>query len=708
MREDGWKELKSGAAGDATKKLRERLLYDDGARTDEQGRPVDRYGDPIKPDGEDDCKGLNRPPHSHARGGLSDEDASRRYGASVQAHGTAAAPSGESGGIAGVPVKHLGILLVLLAIAFVGWLFRAEVRGVAAWGMALARGENARLDANAPGLSRLLHMYKPYSREEFLALCCGGDLESVRRVLEKQPELQQPGPGGETLLHALAGSNADPKVLAFVARGSGGAAQLNARDQAGRTPLHLAAASDSDCAVALTLRGLGADPLVRDKDGRTAVRVLLENWGGMPRSITREERGKFDKYGYRVRDPFGREKNASKFVSIASQVDGLEGKRYFTLLAEARIRARDAGVTLPMAAGDVVGPPPDPMADIMRNVNDPMGRSREKAAPLWKSLSLREGSGAAMAKLKCLLPEAYPGSIGYFSTLLDDTRGTGAAQKGEAPLSQEWGGWDIPPAARLALLMQALRERLPQKQTGPRPPFAGSDAATNAALASVRERGDSADARDPLLLAWLLLDSEDGQRPASIGKKNLRLDISAADLEKDPSRPGDEKKNREELSNLRALRAALPPELWRGAGQVLVASAYAAEKRGERFLMLPKNVKEAGGPDFIRTWGCLDRKDQSAPLTRVLDLSAGADPDLAAAMVALVLRSGPRSAVRDKDGTSPLEYARKKGAPASVLALLEKAPQAPATVAPEVPAPKAAPERPGPGSPGGSQRSLRI
>jgi hypothetical protein len=609
--------------------------------------------------------------------------------------------------------------LVVLGLVGLGWLFRDDARGLVRWAAARLSGEDVALASRAPRLARALHFNKPYTREEFLALCESGSVESVSRVLQKQPDILEDSGGppfihrlaardvsgpvlrlvlpnlgaesvgapdseGRSALHVIVSRNGRPDgVIAFIGAMDEGA--VNARDAEGRTALHLAAGSPAAPAVVLALRGRGADPALRDKAGNTALDALLQTWGGMPRSLTGGERDTFGKFGFNVHDPFATLRNGrptSTFVSVDSQVDDPELKRYFTLLAAAGVTARKGGARMPdMASGDSVTPPPSPLQDVMSTMGGGAGarmqeRSRVKGEPLWKSVALQNGTGAAVAKIKCLLPEAYPASLNHFSKML-------AGGKDAPSLEAEWSGWDAPAAVKAAVMIQALRERL-NARTGKNGNRPGQSFDIRGFTRTIRERGDAPGARNPLLMTLLLLDT------APFGEKKDALHPSP------PPPAGREEKNTaapsakatqgagagqpEELSHLVALRAALPRDIWRRVGHHLVAAAYVADKAGEGdwgAYFMPGRLRKAGGVKGLRTWGGNDAADASEPMMNVLAVCREVTPDAAAAMVALLLRSGAESTAADRNGRTPLEAAQEYGAPAKVLALLRNAPPAP-------------------------------
>ena len=627
-----------------------------------------------------------------------------------------------------VPKKHFIIAFCILGLVCFGWLFKKEVRGVASWAVAAAQGKDVPLSARAPGLAGLFRFNKPYAWDEFLAVCRKGGGEAVRKILDKQPELMRAPDGvpllhilalqgaspdvllavgartddaavqardaeGRTLLHLLASGGVDPTVLR--ALGGRNAEQwVNARDKEGRTPLHIAAGSTANPSLVLAFRGMGASPALRDNAGRIPLDYLLETWGGMPRSVTGEERKKFSEYGYNVAVPFSRRKDGSmetKFVTIAEQVGDTEGKRYFTLFAEAHNMARESGFSSPdLATGDLVGRPPNKEMEMMQsfgmNTMDRMReRNRPKGSPLWKAVTLADGTGAAMAKFKCLYPEAYPTTVNAFSAAL-------AGKEKEPSFEVEWDAWDVPATVRLALMMQMIQERLQRGKPQANKPNAFTFGGGNmmaTAMQSYREVGDAPQARNPLLMVWTLLEYDRKGAPGIPAS----LNVSPTPPPKNEKGEGKAKQIKE-LPNLRGLHARLPREVWQETGRHLVAAAYVSEKNQDGQWgggMMPPDVKKAGGLASLRLWGNEDRTDPAEPLRRVLDVSASVAPELAEAMAALVLRSGPQSAARGKDGKTPLEYAGSlpKAVPGRVKALLRAVPvyEPPAAV-PERPAPR--------------------
>lgn len=626
MSDQGWKELDANKEKqEAERKLRDRLMYGQKERRDAEGRLVDRYGQVIVDDSE------QRRPDMHNMAG----------GAALGHH--------DQQGKAGVPGSHLFILLVLVALAFIGWFFRMEVRGLVRWGMDGAQGGGKGLSAYAPKFAGIVRGNAPYSAEEFLAVCGGEDFEQAAQILKKQPGLLEPDAEGRTLLHRAVPLLTAPAMLK-VLFDAGGSAHVNARDKAGRTPLHSMAESGKNLSILLLLRGAGADATVRDAQGLTPLAVLLRSGGGMPKALTKEESDKFSRFGHRVRDLAGGKSGGTRFVSIASQVNGVEEKRYFTLVAEAMNRAKGSGMTVPiLAAGDMVGAPPDPLADSMNTSRTPMAREPQ-GKPLWKSLALKTGTGALMAKVKCLLPEAYPVSINYFSALA-------AGEKADPPLAVEWAAWEVPPNMRLALMMGVLQQKTSQSSSPS--PMRTNDLQQNMER-EIRIVGDAPSARNPLLMVWVLLES-----PGDASHQDSNNDLAA----------------------LVELRRELPDAAWHEVGGPLVAASYVAWGAEQKpfGLRLPKSVTESGGLTALRLWPASPGSDAGEPLAVALRVSSQLPEQVAEKVVQRILRAGPQAMSADKNGLAPLDAAQKANAPKAVLELLRAAPPAPDVAEPAPP-----------------------
>lgn len=628
MPDQGWKELNANKEKQkAEREVRDRIMYGQKERRDAEGRLVDRYGQVIVDDSEQ-----RRPDMLNLAGGA------------------ALGQQGPQQKDPGVPRSHLFIVLVFVALAFIGWIFRAEMRGLVRWGMDAVQGGGKSLSAYAPKLAGVVRGNSPYSAEEFLAVCGGEDFEQAAKILKKQPDLREPDAQGRTLLHRAAPLLAAPAMLK-VLFDAGESAHVNARDKAGRTPLHSMAESGTNLSVLLLLRGAGADAAVRDAQGLTPLAVLLQSGGGMPKALTKEESDKFGRFGYRVRDLAAGKSGGTRFVSIASQVDGVEEKRYFTLVAEAINRAKGSGLAVPtLAAGDMIGAPPDPLADVINKSRDPMARAPQ-SKPLWKSLALKNGTGALMAKVKCLLPEAYPVSINYFSALA-------VGDAAEPPIAVEWAAWELPPNMRLALMMQVLQQKTRQPSSL-QPPMRANDLQQNLER-EIRIVGDAPSARNPLLMTWALLENPGG--------------ASYQDSNKD-------------LAALVELRRELPDAAWREVGGLLVAASYVAWGAEQKtfVLRLPKKVIDSGGVTTLRLWPSSPGSDAGAPLAAALRVSSQLPENVAEKVVERILRAGPQAMSADKNGLAPLDAARKANAPKVVLELLRAAPPAPDVAEPAPP-----------------------
>lgn len=103
-----------------------------------------------------------------------------------------------------------------------------------------------------------------------------GHADMVRSLIERGADPSRPGPNGDPiLLSYLRGGLAGP-ALEEIAKGS----DVNARDAAGRTALHLAVGKGLEDVAAALLNG-GADPNAADKSGVVALDIARD-WGLRP------------------------------------------------------------------------------------------------------------------------------------------------------------------------------------------------------------------------------------------------------------------------------------------------------------------------------------------------------------------------------------------------------------------------------------------
>ena len=98
--------------------------------------------------------------------------------------------------------------------------------------------------------------------------------DDVARCLEAGADLEARDDSGATPLHLAARNSEPPTVIAALLEAG---ADLEARDHSGFAPLHFAILVNENAAVAAALLDAGADPAARDNDGR-APWDLVKDW----------------------------------------------------------------------------------------------------------------------------------------------------------------------------------------------------------------------------------------------------------------------------------------------------------------------------------------------------------------------------------------------------------------------------------------------
>lgn len=97
---------------------------------------------------------------------------------------------------------------------------------------------------------------------------------AVQTLLEAGADVQARAERGRTPLHFMAGFSETPAVAtALLAAG----ADIEVRAEGGRTPLHFAAESTKTPAVVETLLDAGADPTAEDAAGQTPFDLMNKN-----------------------------------------------------------------------------------------------------------------------------------------------------------------------------------------------------------------------------------------------------------------------------------------------------------------------------------------------------------------------------------------------------------------------------------------------
>ncbi len=100
---------------------------------------------------------------------------------------------------------------------------------------------------------------------EYLLAASQGRWYRVNKYLKAGVDINARNAQGQTAVHLAAVNGHDDLLGHLIALGAG----INAQDNAGNTPLHLAVRGGSDMCIRV-LRSRGADPTIRNKEGRTA------------------------------------------------------------------------------------------------------------------------------------------------------------------------------------------------------------------------------------------------------------------------------------------------------------------------------------------------------------------------------------------------------------------------------------------------------
>jgi ankyrin repeat protein len=150
-------------------------------------------------------------------------------------------------------------------------------------------GENvALLVAKGADANRPMNIIGVFPTSPLMQAVLQGDPGVVAALLSAGADINEKDQDGMTVLHWAVVAHRLDALKILLARG----ATVNARDRSGYTPLHYAATIDhGDAETATALLAAGADPSVKNKDGKTAlgqageypyIRAALENAGPKP------------------------------------------------------------------------------------------------------------------------------------------------------------------------------------------------------------------------------------------------------------------------------------------------------------------------------------------------------------------------------------------------------------------------------------------
>ncbi len=503
-------------------------------------------------------------------------------------------------------------------------------------------------------------------RDEFIELCRNANAMTIRDLLAEAPEFAEPVANSRPLLHELIlRKDVRPEVIGVLLE-STLVRQVNMRDMLGDTALHVAAHNGADPAVLLLLlllRAAGADPTLVDAGGKTPLERLV---AGDRERFAEADAEAVTLYGdlpyILVRRPVSSVDELLRVAvhSVGRLVDDPEPRLYFSLLYKAR-----AALAKTSLARVVIDD-----AEMSLGV---LGADLETAeGDVWRRVRLEPGTAGISARIKCLLPEALPESISWFSA-------AAAGKTLRMPLAAEWEAWSAPAILRTAgvLLSSGNAERSPGLQDGVRVMVRSELSRYAPSL------------RDTPLLVYSML--------TVASPSGLKATLKEA-------RDG----KRSDEAVLYEVWSKLSPEGRKRVGPHLVAAVAYSRVAGSRLTLLPpvRFFGDAADLEPLRLWGApewpdrptatgkigianfsvgdtayLDAegrrlrgdsvpKDPGAPLVAAASVCMELPAKDALKMFDLLIKAGNRPDVPDQNGRLPVDVAREMKAPAAILDVL--------------------------------------
>ena len=500
-------------------------------------------------------------------------------------------------------------------------------------------------------------------RDEFIELCRNANAMTIRDLLAEDPEFAEPVANSRPLLHELIlRKDVRPEVIGVLLE-STLVRQVNMRDMLGDTALHVAVHSGADPAVLLLLRAAGADPMLVDAGGKTPLERLL---AGDRARFAESDAEAVTLYGdlpyILVRRPASSADELLRVAvhSVGRLVDDPEPRLYFSLLCKAR-----AALAKTSPARVVIDDAEMPLGVLGADLETAEG-------DVWRRVRLEPGTAGISARIKCLLPEALPESISWFSA-------TAAGKTARMPVTAEWEAWSAPAILRTAgvLLSSGNAERSPGLQDGVR------------AMVRSELSRYAPSLRDTPLLVYSML---------TVASPNgLKATLQEA-------RDG----KRSDEAVLYEVWSKLSPEGRKRVGPHLVAAVAYNRVVGSRLTLLPpvRFFGNAADLEPLRLWGApewpdrptaagkigianfsvgdiayLDAearrlrgdsvpKDPGAPLVAAASVCMELPEKDALKMFDLLIKAGNNPNVPDQTGRLPVDVAREAKAPQAILRIL--------------------------------------